>query len=101
MIVPAAEIFFQPEVENDKEVAAAHFPDLQFRDSVTAIAPSDGYNRKGVTADDSFEGEFHREVEVGREKRAEAIQAGFAVSLKGVSCVVQAVAKEHADVKVG
>ena len=46
MIVPAAEIFFQPEVENDKEVAASHFPDLQFRDSVAAIAPSDGNDRK-------------------------------------------------------
>ena len=31
MIVPSAEIFFQPKVEDDKEVAASHFPDLQFR----------------------------------------------------------------------
>ena len=101
MIVPAAEIFFQPEVEDDKEVATSHFSNLQFRDSVAAITPSNGDNRKGVAANDGFEGEFYREVEVGGEKRAEAIQAGFAVSLKGVSCVVQAVAKEHADVKVG
>ena len=28
MIVPAAEIFFQPEVEDDKEVATSHFPNL-------------------------------------------------------------------------
>ena len=101
MIVPAAEIFFQPEVENDKEVAAAHFPDLQFRDSVATIPPSNGDDRKGVTANDSFEGEFHREIEVGREKRAETIQTSFAVTLKGIGCIVQAVAKEHADVKVG
>ena len=100
MIVPAAEIFFQPEVEDDKEVATSHFSNLQFRDSVAAITPSNGDNRKGVAANDSFEGYFDREVEVGREKRAETIQASFAVSLKGVSCVVQAVAKEHADVKV-
>ena len=46
MIVPAAEIFFQPEVENDKEVAAAHFPDLQFRDSVATIPPGNGNDRK-------------------------------------------------------
>jgi hypothetical protein len=32
-IIPAAEIFLEPEVENDKEVAAAHFPDLQVGDS--------------------------------------------------------------------
>ena len=101
MIVPAAEIFFQPEVENDKEVAAAHFPDLQFRDSVATIPPSNGDNRKGVTANDSFEGEFYCEVKVGREKRPEAIQASFAVSFECIGCVVQAVAKEHADVKVG
>ena len=100
MIVTSAEIFFEPEVENDKEVAAAHLPYLQFRDAVTAIAPGDGHNSKGVAANNSFERQFHREVKVGREKRAEAIQAGFTVSLKGVGCVVQAVAKEHADVKV-
>ena len=46
MIVPAAEIFFQPEVEDDKEVAASHFTNLQFRDSVASIAPSDGNDRK-------------------------------------------------------
>ena len=100
IIVPAAEIFFQPEVENNKEVAASHLPYLQFCDSVATIAPSDGNDRKGVAANDSFEWQLNREVKVGREKRAETIQASFAVSLKGVSCVVQAVAKEHADVKV-
>jgi hypothetical protein len=46
MIIPSAEIFFQPEIENDKEVAASHFPDLQLRDSVAAIAPGDGDDRK-------------------------------------------------------
>jgi len=101
LIVTSAEIFFEPEVENDKEVATPHFSNLQFRDSVAAVPPGDGNDRKGVAANNSFEGYFDREVEVGREKRAETIQAGFAVSLKGVGCVVQAVAKEHADVKVG
>ena len=73
MIVPSAEKLLQPKVENDKEVAASHFPDLQFRNSVAAISPSNGDNRKGVAANDSFEGEFYREVEVGREKRAKSI----------------------------
>ena len=100
MIVPPAEIFFQPEVENNKEVAASHFSNLKFGDSVTAIPPGDGDDRKGVAANNSFQGQLNRKVKVGREKRAESIQAGFAVSLKGVSCVIQAVAKEQADVKV-
>jgi hypothetical protein len=73
MIVTSAEVFFEPKVENDKEVAASHLPNLQFGDTVAAIPPGDGDNRKGVAANDSFEGQFHREVEVGREKRAEAI----------------------------
>ena len=45
-IVPSAKIFFEPEVENDKEIAAAHLPNLQFRNPVAAIAPSDGKNSK-------------------------------------------------------
>ena len=46
MIVPPAEIFLQPKVQDDKEVAASHFPDLQLGDSVAAIAPGDGDDRK-------------------------------------------------------
>ena len=45
MIVTSAEIFLEPEVENDKEVAATHFPDLQFRNSVAAVPPGDGEDR--------------------------------------------------------
>ena len=46
LIVPPAEIFLEPEVENDKEVAASHFPDLQFRNSVAAVPPGDGDDSK-------------------------------------------------------
>ena len=46
MIVTSAEIFLEPEVENDKEVAATHFPDLQFRNSVAAVPPGDGDDRE-------------------------------------------------------
>ena len=28
LIVPSAEIFFQPEVKNDKDVASFHFPNI-------------------------------------------------------------------------
>ena len=73
MIVTSAEVFFEPKVENDKEVAASHLPNLQFGDTVAAIPPGDGDNRKGVAANDSFEGQFDRKVEVGREKRAKPI----------------------------
>ena len=45
-VIPSAEIFLQPEIENDKEVAASHFSDLQLRDSVAAIAPGDGDDNK-------------------------------------------------------
>jgi hypothetical protein len=32
-IVPTAKKFLQPKVEDDKEIAASHFPDLQVGDS--------------------------------------------------------------------
>jgi len=44
MIVPPAEIFLQPKVENDKEVAAAHFPN--FCNAVAAISPREGDDSK-------------------------------------------------------
>ena len=47
MTGPPAEIFLQPKVENDKEVAAAHFPNFQFCNAVAAISP-----REGMTANE-------------------------------------------------
>ena len=46
MTGPPAEIFLQPKVKNDKELAAAHFPNFQFCSAVAAISPREGDDSK-------------------------------------------------------
>jgi hypothetical protein len=56
-IVSPGEVFLEPDVEADEEVAAAHFLDFELGDSVAAVAPGDGDGGVGVAAHDGFEGE--------------------------------------------
>ena len=66
-IIPAREIFLQPDIEADEQIAAAHFLDLEFRLAGAAVAPSDGDHGEGKSSDDGFEGKLDRDVEVRRE----------------------------------
>lgn len=100
-VVAAGEVFFHPDVEDDEEVAAAHFFDFEFGDAVAAVAPGDGDDRKIVAADDGFEGEFDGDVEVRGEDGADAVDDFFAVGFEGVGGVVKAVAEEESHEGVG
>jgi hypothetical protein len=41
-VIAAGEVFFKPDIEDDEEVAAAHFLDFQFGDAGAAVSPGDG-----------------------------------------------------------
>ena len=64
-IIAPTEVFFEPDVRDDKEVAASHFSDFEFCDSGASISPGDGGGCPGVAADDRLEGKFNCEVEMG------------------------------------
>lgn len=81
-VIPAREIFFQPHIEADEEIAAAHFCDLKFGDAGAAVAPSDGDGGETKAADDGFQREFDRDVEVGREDGADAVDDRAAVGFE-------------------
>ena len=99
-VVPTREIFFQPDIEADEEVATAHFLDLELGGAGAAVAPSDGDGGKTEPTDDGFEREFDRDVEMRGEDGADAVDDRAAVGFEGVRGVVEAVAKEDADEEV-
>jgi hypothetical protein len=41
-VVPAGEVFFEPDIDADEEVAAAHFLDFEFGGAGAAVAPGEG-----------------------------------------------------------
>jgi len=101
VIVPLREIFLEPHVEDDEEVAAAHLFNFELGYSVASVAPSDGDNGEIVAADNGFQWKLDGDVEVGRQDRADAVDDLFAVSFEGVGGVVEAVAEEEAHEGVG
>ncbi len=100
-VIAPGEILFEPDVEHDEEVAAAHFFDFEFGQAGAAVAPGDGDDGEAVAADDGFEGEFDGDVEVRGEDRPDAADDFFAVGFEGVGRVVESVAEEEAHEGIG
>jgi hypothetical protein len=101
LVVAAREILFEPHVEDDEEVAAAHFFDFEFGQAGAAVSPGDGDDGEAVAADNGFQGEFDRDVEVRRQDRPDAVDDFFAVGFEGVGRVVESVAEEETHEGVG
>src|SRR5260370_23163296 len=100
-IIAATEIFFQPAVQRDKKVPAAHFPDLELGSSGTPVTPCDRHGRPGVAANDDLERKLDSKVEMRREERATTVQRALAISLESVSEIVQWYMKQESQKRVG
>ena len=94
-VIAAAEIFLQPNVEADEQVAAAHLPDLQLGLARAAVAPGDGDDGPGEPAHDRFERQFDREIEMRRDQGPAALDDLAPVGLEGVGGVVEADGKKR------
>jgi hypothetical protein len=66
-VITSAKILFQPNVEADKQVTAAHFFDFKLRFSTPAIAPGNWNNGPAVPADDGLERDFNCEIKMGSD----------------------------------
>ena len=101
VVVAAAEVFFQPDVEADEQVAAAHFLDLELGLARAAVAPGDGHDGPGVPAHDGLERQLDGEVEVRRDERAAALDDLAPVGFEGVGGVVERNAEQAPDEEIG
>src|SRR6202040_1763960 len=90
-----------PDIEADKQVPAAHLPQLELREPGSPVAPGDGNDRPRKPAYDRLQGKLDREVEVRRKKRAASVDHVAPVGFKGVSHVVELNAKQQSEKKVG
>ena len=53
-IVSATQIFFEPNVQTGKQIAAAHFLDLELRFAGAAITPGDGHAFPSISPHNRF-----------------------------------------------
>lgn len=64
LIISPGKILFQPDVKADKEIPATHFLDFELGHAGATIALGDRDGSKTETADDSFQRELDRDVEM-------------------------------------
>ena len=88
-VVTTTEKFLQPDVQTDEKISAAHLVDFELGFAGFAVTPSHGDHCPGVTADDRFEWNFYRQIEMGRNQRPAPIDGGFPISFERVGCVVE------------
>ena len=100
-VVAAAEIFLQPEVGADEEIAAAHLLDLELGLAVFAVLPGDGDDRPRVAADDGLQGDLDGQVEMRREQGPAALDDSAAIGLESVGGVVERDVEADADKEIG
>src|SRR5437879_6524505 len=84
VIIATREMLLQPQVQHDKQVAAAHFLELQFGNSRCPVGPTDRHHGKGVPPNQRLQRHFHGEVEVRRNQGLHAVDHVAAVALKSV-----------------
>lgn len=64
-VIAPREIFFQPNIEADEEVARAHLVDFEFGDSGPAVAPGDGDGGEAVSPHDRLQWELDGDIKMG------------------------------------
>src|SRR5438552_12074774 len=89
LVVAAAEIFFQPNIKADEQVAAAHFLYFEFWSAGAAVAPGNRNDRPGVAAHNRFERQFDGEIKVRSDQGTAAFNDRAAVRLKRIGGVIE------------
>ena len=101
MIISPTEIFFQPNIQADKEVAASHFLDFQFGGSGSTVAPGDGHGGPRKSPNNGLERQLDRQVEVRRNQRPATVDDFTPISLEGVGGVIELDPKQNTDERIG
>jgi len=65
-VVAAAEILFQPDIQADEEVTAAHLLDEELRRPRAAVSPGNRHNRPAISADYGLQWKFNGQIEMRR-----------------------------------
>src|SRR4051812_19182179 len=89
LVISTAEILLQPNVKADKQIAAAHFLDLQFRSAAAPVPPGNRNRRPTVAAHNRLQRNLDREVEMRGDQRLAPVDYFPPIRLESVSRVVE------------
>src|SRR5215203_1267411 len=54
VVVASCQMFFKPQIQNDEQVPATHFFDLELRDAHLPVRPTDGNHAVRISANHRF-----------------------------------------------
>src|SRR4029077_2158518 len=75
------QIFFEPNVQTGKQIAAAHFLDLELRAAAAATTPSDGQSFPSISPHNAFNGISTVRLKCGASRGRHASMVVFRYAL--------------------
>ena len=87
-VVASAEELFQPDVKANKQIAAPHFLDFEFGYTCSSVTLGNRNDRPGVTANDRFERNLYREIEMGSNEWAAPVYHRFPARFESIGRIV-------------
>ena len=81
-------MLLNPDIEADKKIPASHFLNLELGLSRPSIAPGNWHRGPRIIPDNRFKRKLHRDIEMGRQNGAAAVDNAFAIGFKGVGRVI-------------
>ena len=63
-VIAAAEILFQPNIQADEKIAAAHFLHFEFWNATAPVVPGNGDNRPAIASHNCLQRQFNSQIEM-------------------------------------
>src|SRR5678809_793032 len=100
-IIPPTEIFFQPDIQTNEQIATAHFFDLQFGVTSAPVTPGNRNDGPSEAAHNGFQRQFDGQVKMRGEERLTTFDHLSSIRFERVGRVVEFDTEEQAKEVVG
>src|SRR5262245_21625760 len=97
VIIATSKMFFQPEIQDNKQIPTAHLLDFQFGNAGSSVCPADRHDREGIAPYNSLQRHLHGEIKMGRNERLHTLDHFPTIHLKGIGEIVERDTKKHFD----
>ena len=95
VIIAPSKMFFQPQIQDNKQIPTPHLLNFQLGDAGLSIRPANRHHREGIAAYNGLQRHLHGEIKMGGDERLHPLDHFPTIEFEGIGEVVEGDAKEH------
>ena len=97
VIIATSQMFFQPHVQDNKQIPTPHLLNFQLGDAGLSVGPANRHHREGIAAYNGLQRHLHGEIKMGGDERLHTLDHFSTIEFEGIGEVVEGDAKERLD----